>query len=267
MGKKMTSTTVMAIPAVDKFARTCNEGHPETAAGIRRARAGLIGPPSNYEIKLAAAIQHMVDWARAGKFKPLNEEDVQCFLYHALVLQFEDATRIRTKFKHGSPSVAVGDEKVGGMHFPDLIIGESDGDPDAIYIELKVRAQNRKAFHQACLVDVKKLAKHHNTQRQFFILYDCHPEVVYLSAAQCEQLAKAAGPGCTVWHYPYEHNEDAGKVAAAKAIATMLARGIDLKGMAQANAAKAGKTKLAKAKAALAAAKAVVEGAGADGTL
>lgn len=267
MGKKMTSTTSVVMPAIDELAETCNEGTAEEAAGIRRAKAGLTGPPSAYEVKLAAALQHMVDWASAGKFKPHNEEDVQCFLYHALVLQFDDATRIRTKLTHGSPGVAVDDEKVGGMHFPDLIIGESDRDPDTIYIELKVRAQTRKAFHQACLADVKKLAKHHDTHRQFFILYDCHPKVVYLSAAQCKQLREDAGQGCTVWHYPYEHNSGVGKAGAAKALATMFARGIDHKALGKSNSKKAAKTKLAKAKAALAAAKAGVALSGIEGAV
>ena len=267
MGKKMMPTISVAMPAIDDLAGTCNEGTAEEAASIRRTKAGLTGPPSGYEVKLAAALQHMVDWARAGKFKPQNEEDVQCFLYHALVLQFDDATRIRTKLTHGSPGVAVGDQKVGGMHFPDLIIGESDGDPDAIYIELKVRAQTRKAFHQACLADVKKLAQHHSTHRQFFILYDCHPKVVYLSAAQCNQLRETAGPGCTVWHYPYDLNDDFGKTKAAKAVATMLASGIDFHVLGKSNATKAAKTRLAKAKAALQAAKAGVVLSGAEGAM
>jgi hypothetical protein len=64
----------------------------------------------------------------------------------------------------GSPSVKVGDAKVGGMHFPDLIIRANERDPEAIYIEIKVRARGRKASHQACLADVKKLAKEHDPQ-------------------------------------------------------------------------------------------------------
>ena len=267
MSMKMTPIASAATPAIHDLSGACNEGTAEEAAIIRRTESGLTGLPSGYEVKLAAALQHMVAWTRFGKFKPQNEEDVQCFLYHALVLQFDDATRIRTKLTHGSPGVAVGEEKVGGMHFPDLIIGESDGDPDAIYIELKVRAQTRKAFHQTCLADVRKLAKHHNTHRQFFILYDCHPKVVYLSAAQCNQLREAAGKGCTVWHYPYDLNESVGKAKAAKAIATMLARGLDLKLLAKSNTRKAAETKVARAKATLAVAKAGVELSGADGTM
>jgi hypothetical protein len=258
MGKKMKSATSVVMPTFEELTGAWDEAIAEKDAGIRRANAGLAGPPSDYEVKLAAALNHMVDWNHAGKFVPHNEEDVQCFLYHALVLQFADAARIRAKPTLGSPGVAINDEKVGGMHFPDLIIGESDSDPDAIYVELKVRAQGRKASHQTCLADVQKLAEHHNTHRQFFILYDCDPKVVYLSAAQRAQLHDAAGKGCTVWHYPYDLNEDVGKARAAKAIATLLERGVDLKALAKANAKKAAKTKLAKAKAALAAAKAAL---------
>ncbi len=244
------------MPGADEQLVDFNSLTAEEVASVWRAKAHLSGPPTNYEVKLAAALEHMVDWARAGKFSPLNEEDVQCFLYHALVLQFADATHIRTKLTHGSPGVVVGDRKVGGMHFPDLIIGKSNSDPDAIYIEIKVRTQTRKSFHQACLADVKKLALHHDSHRQFFILYDCDPKVVYLSAEQLSQLHAAAGKGCSVWHYPYALNEDVGKDRAAKAIATMRAQGLDFEALAKSNARKAQKTKLAKAKAALAAAKA-----------
>lgn len=255
------------MPGTDEQPGGCNEVTAEETAGVWRAEARLPGPPTTYEVKLAAALDHLVSWARAGKFRPLNEEDVQCFLYHALVLQFADATRIRTKLTHGSPGVVVGDQKVGGMHFPDLIIGESDSDPDAIYIEIKVRAKTRKAFHQACLADVKKLAQHHNGHRQFFVLYDCDPEVVYLSDQQSRQLRAAAGKGCTVWHYPYALNEDGGKGRAEKAIATMRAQGLDFNALARSNARKAQRTKLAKAKAALAAAKAAASPSVPDGSL
>ena len=106
-----------------------------------------------------------------------------------------------------------------------------------------------------------------NNHRHFFILYGCHPKVVYVSAAQCNQLREAAGKGCTVWHYQYDLNESVGKAKAAKAIATMLARGLDLKLLAKSNARKAAETKVARAKATLAVAKAGVELSGADGTM
>lgn len=267
MENNMTSTTSEIRTASDELARISSEEVAMKDAIAWRVEADLTGPPSDYEVKLAAALEHMVNWTRAGKFKPCNEEDVQCFLYHALVLQFDDATRIRTKLIHGSPSVLVGSERVGGMHFPDLVIGKPDGDPDAIYIELKVRAQTRKTFHQACLADVRKLAEHHSTHRQFFILYDCNPEVVYLIAAQSKELHDAAGKGCTVWHYPYKLNESASSLAAAKATTLMRARGLDFSALGSSNSIKANKSKLAKAQTFLAAKKAGVVLSGADGMM
>ena len=253
MGKPITPATAVVMPDLDNMDGTNNERTAEELAGSWRIKSGLTGRPSSYEVNLAAAIQHMVDWARSRKFRPLNEEDVQCFFYHSLVLQFNDATCLRTKRTLGVPRVKVGDINVGGMHFPDLIIGRGDRDPDAIYVELKVRAPGRKAFHQACLADVDKLAKHHKDHRQFFILYDCHPEVVYLSTEQHRQLLASAGKGCTVWHYPAALNDNPGKAAAAAAIKTMRAKGSDLKARAKANAKTAQDTKLAKAAAILSA--------------
>ncbi|HJV96360.1 MAG TPA: hypothetical protein VJ608_10005, partial [Albitalea sp.] len=187
-------------------------------AASSRAEAGLAGPPTRYEIALAAALKRMISWSRAGKFKPTNEEDVQCFLYHALVLELDTAAQLRAKPTHSKPDktpFADGKRLVGDMHFPDLIIGDPN-EPDAIYIEIKVRAPSRTPFHGACLADVKKLGKHHLGHRQFFILYDCDPKVVYLNEEQKEDLLQAAAPGCTVWHYPRELDINPRKVAAAK---------------------------------------------------
>lgn len=257
MAKKKETIVHMKMPPVEVLMKACDDEVADEKAfhdaKKRRIGARLTSEPTRYEVKLAGALNHMVDWARAGKFKPHNEEDVQCFLYHALVLQFGDAIHVRTKLTHGTPGVSVNGEKVGGMYFPDLIIGKSNVDPDSIYIELKVRATARKALHQLCLADVKKLAANHNEHRQFFIFYDCDPKVVYLSAPQLKELQDVAAVGCTVWHYPYELNENVGKSTAAKAIATMRSSGVDLKMLAKANAIKAAKTKLAKATAVLAA--------------
>ena len=255
MAKRTQQNISSVLPIYEDLSEVWDGEIAEHEAADRRKLAGLSGPPSVYEIGLAAALNHMVAWALEGKFKPHNEEDVQCFLYHALVLQFDDATCIRTKRTLGSPSVRVLDEKVGGMHMPDLIIEKFDGDKDAIYIELKVRAPGRKAFHQACVADVKKLAKHHDAHRQFFILYDCDPKLVYMSASQLKQLHDAAGTDCTVWFYPYDLNETVGKTSAAKAIAQIIEKGIDFKSLGKSNSQKAAKTRLAKGKAVLEAAK------------
>lgn len=247
MKRETSSKTLASAPASEKSVFDQDQASADAQAACWRSEAQLDGPPTGYEVKLATALRHMVEWTKAAKFKPRNEEDVQCFLYHSLVLQFDDATRIRTKRTIGTPSVKVGDTKVGGMHFPDLIIGVNDRDAEAIYIEIKVRARGRKASHQACLADVAKLAKNHPDRRQFFILFDCDEKVVYLSEAQKTELMAAATKGCTVWHYPEGLNNSPGKDTAKKAIETMKRNGVDLKALAKENAKKAVKTKRAKA--------------------
>lgn len=253
MGKRTTSPKSGPMIPFDIMMSAMDDEVAEDDARHLRMQKGLPGPPTDYEVKLLAAFNHLTSSARLGKFRAFNEEDVQCFLYHALVLQFGDATRIRTKRRIGTPAVKVGANVVGGMIFPDLVIGESDDDPNAIYIELKVRAQGAKSIFPHCLADLRKLASNHDLHRQFLILFDCHIDNVFLSGEEAEQLHQAAGKQCSFLHYPEKFNERPGKAAAAKALATMRKNGIDLSAQAKLASLKARHTIKSRAKQAISA--------------
>lgn len=240
-----TSFAAIAAAFDAEIAAEQEEVAPQSVAATSRANAGLSGPPTHYEVALAAALQHMVTWVRLGKFAPTNEEDVQCFLYHALVLELETAIPIHAKPTHSKPeTLKFLDERrlVEDMHFPDLIIG-SPIEPDAIYVEIKVRKKGRKSFHGLCVADIKKLAKHHSTHRQFFVLFDCDPHTVYLNDKQRADLTKCAAAGCSIWHYPGRLNESPQKAAAERAIAKLRAKGYDFSAAGVQNAKKAIKGK------------------------
>lgn len=203
-----------------------------------RRRSRLKGPPTQIEVDLVGALRHMVRWAQQERFDPVNEEDVQCFLYHALVLQRGTSTGLRAKPTHGKLLE-------DGMHFPDLIIGEG---PEAVYIEIKVRQAGSKPNHVAHRKDVRKLAKYHAQHRRFFILWDCTPNQIYLSKEQQAELQDDAkeAPGCTVWHYPELLSESADKNRARKAITKMRENGRDLSASSTKAAVKAHVTMRAK---------------------
>ena len=220
------------MPALEDLSRSWDEALAEEALATRmRADARLPGPPTRLELLLAAALLHMVNWAKSGKFKPTNEEDVQCFLYHSLILEMGSATALRAKSTLGKLTD-------GDMHFPDLILGEDPESPEAIYIEIKFNAPSRKLFHGLCISDVKKLAQHHGKHRQLFIVWDCDPDKVYLSTQQKQQLLGAAATGCSIWHYPEDLDNSPGKARSQKAIETMRRNGLDLSALAKKNANK-----------------------------
>ena len=229
---------VMAIDG--EIADEASEDAKAVAAKYR-AEALMSGPPTVFELALVSALSLMVEWVQLKKFTPSNEEDVQCFLYHALVLELDSALQLHAKRTHSKPEKLEfldGKFLVKDMHFPDLIIGDPN-DSEAIYIEIKVRTLRRKSFHGLCVADVKKLAQHHSAHRQFFILFDCNPNAVYLSESQRDQLQGLAAPGCTVWYYPQQLTETVGKARAAKAIATMIKNNMDFSAMGSRNAKKA----------------------------
>lgn len=220
------------MPAIEDISRNWDEALAEIDLATRmRIEARLAGPPTRLELLLAAALLHMVDWAKAGRFRPANEEDVQCFLYHALVLETGSATALRAKS-------TLGKLIDGGMHFPDLILGEDPEGPDAIYIEIKFKSPSRKLFHGLCIADVQKLAEHHGDRRQVFVIWDSDPDKVYLSTQQKQQLLDAAAIGCSVWHYPEGLDNSVGKARSQKAIETMRRNGLDLSALAKKNASK-----------------------------
>ena len=44
----------------------------------------------------------LTEWVASGKFAPRNEEDIQCFLFHGIVLELGTALGVRTKASSGN---------------------------------------------------------------------------------------------------------------------------------------------------------------------
>ncbi len=240
---KKTKNSPKPLPdvSIETIIRSFDEAIAEVDLATRmRAEAGLAGPPGRLELVLASALLHMVDWTSAGQFKPANEEEVQCFLYHALVLQLGSTLALRAK-------PTLGKVLSGDMHFPDLILGDDPKSPETIYIEIKFSSPTRKLKFAHCMADIKKLGTNHEQHRQVFILWDCEPKQVFLSTSQKKKLLEeAALRHCTVWHHPDGLNNSPGKASAEKAIKAMKDKGLDFRSLGTANAAKAKITKAKK---------------------
>jgi hypothetical protein len=168
----------------------------------------------NYEIALDAAWQHLLEWLEKGKFRPSNEEDIQCFLYHGLVQHLDTTIGIRTK-------ATVGKLHEGTMHFPDLALGLDHEDPE-IVIEIKFRRTARKSFYNRCKLDVAKLSPYHQNRKHYFILFDANPKSIFLDQHQHDELVALASQNCKFFYYPTLLNTAPQKAWGRKAHATRL---------------------------------------------
>lgn len=192
----------------------------------------------NLEQALRESWMELLEWIRLNKFKPENEEDIQCFLYYGLVTRLGDATLVKPKRTTGKPAkltFSKGKLLVGDMHFPDLLIGK-DGE---IVVEIKfMREQRARSIFSGCKSDIEKMHKHHLHRKRFFVLYDVCPENIFLSESQKDVL-KAIDPECELLMYPITTNNSWQKKAAEKAVLTLSARGFDYPKQGTVNAAKA----------------------------
>jgi hypothetical protein len=140
------------------------------------------GTAAKCELALEAAWVHLVDWASLKKFVPRNEEDIQCLLYHGLVLNLGTAVGIRAKATTAKPSKLTfqdGRLSVGDMHYPDLALGEDDINPEVV-VEIKYRAATRGTFYGGCKKDIPKLRRLHDGRVHYFVLFDANPDYVFL---------------------------------------------------------------------------------------
>jgi len=69
-----------------------------------------------YTIAFERAWDRLTKWVASGKFAPQNEEDIQCFLFHGVVVELGTARGVRTKASRGNLWL-------GTKHFPDLVLG------------------------------------------------------------------------------------------------------------------------------------------------
>ncbi len=192
----------------------------------------------NLEQSLHDSWQELLEWAKLGKFKPENEEDIQSFLYYGIVKRLQDATMVKPKRTTAKPpklTFSEGKLLVGDMHFPDLLIGK-DGE---IVVEIKfMREQRASSIFAGCKRDLKKMVNHHPGRKRFFVLYDVCPDNVFLSTAQMNEL-KSIDSTCVLLIHPTTPNDSWQKEAAAKAIKTLRENKYDFAKQGSLNAAKA----------------------------
>ena len=174
---------------------------------------------TNYMLALEAAWNELKQWADDGRFKPENEEDIQCFLYRGLVNELKTATGVRPKPTTDKPRSIFdrnGKLDVKDMHFPDFILGN----PKNVVVEIKF-ARGTASIFGSCKKDVEKMKLRHNAQgiSKVFILFDVHPEHVFLGESQLAVL-KAIDPTCHLFHYPESLNPGTANTAAQKAADT-----------------------------------------------
>jgi hypothetical protein len=196
---------------------------------------------SKFEKALEAAWNHLVDWVTEKKFVPRNEEDIQCFLYHALVLQFGTATCIRAKATVGKPAklrFEAGKLQVGDMHFPDLALGDRAEDPDVV-VEIKYRPHARSSFYARCKSDIAKLKRLHDGRIHYFILFDANPEFVFLDEHQRKELSDSCSENGRLLYYPVALNTSPLKARAREVVQKMRQDGVDFVARGQAGAKKA----------------------------
>ena len=174
----------------------------------------------NYEIALVNGWNHLLAWVKKGKFKPANEEDVQCFLCHGLVSHLQDARGIRSKASSGNlPD--------NTKHFPDLVLGSSISKPQVV-VEIKFQTKSPHTVYLECRRDIQKLKKYYDSVPHYFVLFDANPDHVFLDQHQLTELSSLASKNCRILHYPKKLSTSPGKGVARSAIANMRAKGLDL---------------------------------------
>ena len=165
----------------------------------------------------------LTEWVASGKFVPRNEEDIQCFLFHGMVVELGTALGVRTKASSGNTWI-------GTRHFPDLVLGLDPEAPDLI-VEIKFRPMARSTFYNRCRLDVLKLKKYYDSRPHLFVLFDENPYFVFLDQHQRDELASNASQNCRILHYPLALNPSNGKAIARKAVETMRKAGKDFRQM------------------------------------
>jgi hypothetical protein len=178
---------------------------------------------AQYTDAFDAAWRLLIEWTGAGKFAPRNEEDIQCFLYHGLVLELGTALGIGTKASSGNL-------EDGSKHFPDLVLGQDPSRPELI-VEIKYRSMGNEPFYAGCKRDIAKMKKYYDSCPHRFVLVDAGPDFVFLDRHQYDELSSLASSNCQILHFPTALSARAGKAVARKAVDTMRKAGKDFRQM------------------------------------
>jgi hypothetical protein len=170
------------------------------------------------------------EWVNSGKFAPRNEEDIQCFLFHGIVVELGTAVGVHTKASRGNTWL-------GTRHFPDLVLGPDLEKPELV-VEIKYRPIIRSTFYNGCKVDIAKMKKFYDETPHRFVLFDANPYYVFLDDHQLKELTSMASANCKILHFPSGLNPSTGKAIARKAVDTMRKAGRDFRQMGLQAAAK-----------------------------
>lgn len=186
---------------------------------------------SQYTLAFDRAWSRLTEWVTSGKFAPQNEEDIQCFLFHGIVVELGTALGVRAKASRGSLWI-------GTKHFPDLVLGLDPEKPELV-VEIKYRPILQKAFYNRCKADVVKMKKYYDSTPHRFVLFDENSYFVFLDQHQLDELTSMGSPNCQVLHFPSALNPSTGKAIARKAVETMRKAGKDFHQMGMQAAATA----------------------------
>lgn len=177
----------------------------------------------NYTLAFERSWAMLKEWVEAGKLAPRNEEDIQCFLYHGIVVELGTALGVRTKASSGNLWL-------GSKHYPDLVLGQDAADPELI-IEIKYQPIGRKAIYNGCKLDIAKMKKHYDSRPHRFVLFDECPHFVFLDQHQYDELSAMASTNCQILHFPTALNPSSNKASARAAVETMRKAGRDFRQM------------------------------------
>lgn len=94
------------------------------------------------------------------------------------------------------------EDGIGGMHFPDFVLG----DPKQVVVEIKYCRGGANIFG-SCKRDLLKMRKGHSSHAvsRVFIFFDEHPDYVRFSEANKAAL-QALDPSCHLWLFPEKCN-------------------------------------------------------------
>lgn len=171
----------------------------------------------DFEEALESAWNEMKAWGRDGKFKPRNEEDVQCFLYYSLVTRLGTASDVHAKSTCSATA--------GKREFPDLVLGQDD-----VVAEIKVtRPQDtRGAVYRGCKKDIDKMRRHHPQATRYFLLYEIGADSCCLDEHQKTELGRIDPDGRFLLH-PEILTANPRKAIARKAINTLIQKRYDFR--------------------------------------
>ena len=127
---------------------------------------------------------------------------------------------------------------VGGMHFPDLVLGPVESTPEVV-VEIKFCRGGRSTIYAGCKRDIEKLRRHYDGRVHYFVVFDAQPDYIFLDEHQRNELSDMTSANCTILHYPLALNTSPLKARARKAVEKMRLDGVDFSVLGTKNAKKA----------------------------